>query len=160
AGARARGAAAGLGDHERRRDGRGVREPARPRRPPDRAERMTLRAEILAVGSELLPPPRVETNGAYITGRLLEIGIEVGARVTVADDAALLESAFRTALARADVIIATGGLGPTEDDLTREAAAAALGRGMRRDPAILEGLRARFARFNRPMAPVNEKQAD
>jgi nicotinamide-nucleotide amidase len=121
---------------------------------------MTLRAEILAVGSELLPPPRIETNGGYITGRLLEIGIEVGARVTVADDAALLESAFRTALARADLVIATGGLGPTEDDLTREAAAAALGRGMRRDPAILDALRARFARFNRPMAPVNEKQAD
>jgi competence/damage-inducible protein CinA-like protein len=121
---------------------------------------MTLRAEILAVGSELLPPPRVETNGGYITGRLLEVGIEVAARVTVADDAALLESAFRSALARADVVIATGGLGPTEDDLTREAAAAALGRGMRRDPAILEVLRARFARFNRPMAPVNEKQAD
>jgi nicotinamide-nucleotide amidase len=119
-----------------------------------------VRAEILAVGSELLRPPRAETNASYLTGRLLEAGVEVAARVTVADDAALLESAFRTALARADIVIATGGLGPTEDDLTREAAAAALGRGLRRDRALIEGLKARFARYNRPMAAVNEKQAD
>jgi len=119
-----------------------------------------MKAEILAVGSELLTPLRSDTNALYLTGKLLEAGVEVGARVTVADDAALLESAFRTALARADVVIATGGLGPTEDDLTREAAAAALGRGLRRDPAILEALKARFARYLRHMAAVNEKQAD
>ena len=88
------------------------------------------------------------------------MGIETGARVTVADDAALLESAFRTALSRADIVIATGGLGPTEDDLTREAAAAALGRPLHRVPALIEELKARFARFGRVMAPVNEKQAD
>ena len=87
-------------------------------------------------------------------------GVDVGARVTVADDPGLLESAFRSALGRARIVIATGGLGPTEDDLTREAAAAALGRGLRRDPGILEALRARFARYGRVMAPVNEKQAD
>jgi competence/damage-inducible protein CinA-like protein len=121
---------------------------------------MTLRAEILAVGSELLTPLRPETNASYLTGRLLEIGIEVGARVTVADDGALLESAFRSALGRADIVIATGGLGPTEDDLTREAAATALGRRLARDAEILEVLKARFARYRRPMAPVNEKQAD
>jgi nicotinamide-nucleotide amidase len=119
-----------------------------------------LRAEILAVGSELLTPLRSETNAVYLTGQLLQAGVDVGARVTVADDPGLLESAFRSALGRADIVIATGGLGPTEDDLTREAAAAALGRGLRRDPGILDGLRARFARYGRPMAPVNEKQAD
>ncbi len=119
-----------------------------------------LRAEILAIGSELLAPLRSDTNALWMTGRLLEVGVEVGARITVADDAALLESAFRDALARADVVIATGGLGPTEDDLTREAAAAALGRPLHRDAALLEALKARFARFDRPMAPVNEKQAD
>jgi nicotinamide-nucleotide amidase len=119
-----------------------------------------VRAEIIAVGSELLVPGRLETNATYITGKLREVGIMVTARATIADDLELLASAFRGALSRADVVIATGGLGPTEDDLTREAAAAAIGRGVRRDPALLDGLRARFARYNRVMAPVNEKQAD
>ena len=119
-----------------------------------------MRAEILAVGSELLTPLRSDTNALYLTARLLEVGIDTGARVTVADDAALLESAFRTALSRADIVIATGGLGPTEDDLTREAAAAALGRPIHRVPDLIEELKARFARFGRVMAPVNEKQAD
>ena len=118
------------------------------------------RAEVLAVGSELLVPGRVETNGTYITTKLREVGVVVGARGTIADDLELLASAFRTALSRADVVIATGGLGPTEDDLTREAAAAALGRGLRRDESLLQGLRERFARYNRVMAPVNDKQAD
>jgi nicotinamide-nucleotide amidase len=119
-----------------------------------------MRAEILAVGSELLRPPRLETNAVYLTGKLLQIGIQVTARITVADDAGVLESAFRAALSRADLVIATGGLGPTEDDLTREAAAAALGLGLSRSPRIIEELKARFARFQRVMAPVNEKQAD
>jgi nicotinamide-nucleotide amidase len=119
-----------------------------------------MNAEILAIGSELLTPGRSETNALYLTARLLECGIAVGARVTVADDAALVASAFRAALSRAELVIATGGLGPTEDDLTREAAAAALGRELRRDPAILAALRERFARYGRTMAPVNEKQAD
>jgi nicotinamide-nucleotide amidase len=119
-----------------------------------------MRAEVLAIGSELLVPPRKETNAAFVTGRLLEIGAQVVARTTVCDDAQLLESAFRAALARADLVVATGGLGPTEDDLTREAAARALGRPLRRDAAILEAMRERFARYARVMAPVNEKQAD
>ena len=67
----------------------------------------------------------------------------------MADDPALLEAAFRNALARADVVIATGGLGPTEDDLTREAAAAALGPAAAPRPALLEELKARFARYGR-----------
>ena len=119
-----------------------------------------MRAEILAVGSELLTPLRSDTNALWITERLIEVGVEVGARTTVADDASLLESAFRTALSRSDVVISTGGLGPTEDDLTREAAAAALGRSLRRDPVVMEALKARFARYLRQMAPNNEKQAD
>ena len=119
-----------------------------------------MRAEILAVGSELLTPLRSDTNALWLTERLIEVGVEVGARTTVADDPALLESAFRTALSRADLVIATGGLGPTEDDLTREAAAAALARAIHPDPAVLDALKARFARFKRPMAAINEKQAD
>ncbi len=119
-----------------------------------------MRAELLAVGSELLGALRSDTNTLWLTEKLLEVGVEVVARITVADDAALLESAFRNALGRADLVIATGGLGPTEDDLTREAAAKALGRGIHRDEEILEDLKARFARFLRQMASINEKQAD
>ena len=119
-----------------------------------------MKAELLAVGSELLGPLRAETNSLWLTERLLDAGIEVTARTTLADDRGLIESAFRSALARADVVVATGGLGPTADDLTREGAAAALGRALRRDEAILEALRERFARFQRPMAPTNAQQAD
>ena len=119
-----------------------------------------MQAEILAIGSELLGPLRAETNSLWLTERLLDAGIEVAARTTLADDLLLLESAFREALSRADVVIATGGLGPTADDLTREAAAAAAGCGLRRDKAIVEALRARFARYGRVMSPTNEKQAD
>ena len=119
-----------------------------------------MRAEILAIGSELLGPLRTETNSLWLTECLLDAGIEVAARATLADDLVLLESAFRGALSRAEVVIATGGLGPTADDLTREAAAAAAGRGLHRDAAILEALRARFARYGRIMSATNEKQAD
>ena len=119
-----------------------------------------MNASILAIGSELLTPQRADTNALFLTRRLLEIGIEVVLRQTVADDLGLLTAAFRHALERSDVVIATGGLGPTEDDLTREAAAGALGRGLVRDADYLEALKQRFARYGRPMAPVNEKQAD
>ena len=119
-----------------------------------------MRAELLAVGSELLMPQRAESNGVYLTARLREVGIDVQARTTVADDLGVLEAALRGALARADLVITTGGLGPTADDLTREAAAAALGRPLHRVPETVAWLEARFARFGRPMAPVNLKQAD
>lgn len=119
-----------------------------------------MKAELLAIGSELLGPLRSETNSLWLTERLLDAGVEVKARLTLADDARLLESAFRAALARADVVIATGGLGPTADDLTREALAAATSRGLRRDQAIVDALRARFARYGRPMSDKNLQQAD
>jgi nicotinamide-nucleotide amidase len=119
-----------------------------------------VRAELVAVGSELLGPLRADTNTLWITERLLDAGIEVVARTTIADEAGPLEAAFRAALARAEVVIATGGLGPTADDRTREAAAAATGRALRRDPAILEALRQRFARYGRTLSTTNEKQAD
>ena len=119
-----------------------------------------VRAEIIAVGSELLTPLRSDTNALVLTARLREMGMDVVARTTVADEAGLLEGAFRNAIARAQVVIATGGLGPTEDDLTREAVAAAVGRPLERDPVLVDELRQRFARFKRPMADVNLKQAD
>ena len=121
---------------------------------------MAPRAEIIAVGSELLTPLRSDTNALVLTARLREIGIEVVARTTVADDAALLEGAFRNAIARTDLVIATGGLGPTEDDLTREALAAAVGRPLERDPGLMSEIEQRFQRFKRAMAEVNRKQAD
>ena len=119
-----------------------------------------MRAELLAIGSELLGPLRAETNTLWLTGQLLDAGVEVCARATLADEHALVESAFRAALARADLVVATGGLGPTADDLTREAAAAATGRALRRDPAIVEALRERFARYGRSLTSTNLKQAD
>lgn len=119
-----------------------------------------MKAELLAVGSELLGPLRSDTNTIWMTERLLDSGIEVVARATVADEPAALEAAFRVALGRAQIVIATGGLGPTADDLTREAAAVATGRALRRDPALLEALRGRLARHGRAMTGNNERQAD
>jgi len=119
-----------------------------------------VKAAIVAVGSELLAHGRDDTNGPWLTGRLRQAGIPVVLRLLVDDHRGRLAEAFRLGLAESDLVIATGGLGPTEDDLTREAAAAALGVALRRDTAALEAIRARFARFGRPMAPVNEKQAD
>jgi len=119
-----------------------------------------VRAQILAIGSELLTPLRADTNAVFLTEKLLELGVEVVARTTVTDELGVLEAAFRAALAKADLVVSTGGLGPTDDDRTREAAAAALGLRLRRDPALVESLRVRFARYGRVMASVNEKQAD
>ena len=119
-----------------------------------------MQAELLAVGSELLVPGRQETNAATLTRYLLERGCKVVARTTIADDAQALTDSFRLALSRADLVIATGGLGPTEDDLTRECAATALGATLIREPSYVEWLKERFKRFNRPMPSVNEKQAD
>lgn len=119
-----------------------------------------IRAELVAVGSELLGPLRSETNTLWLTERLLDAGVEVTARATVADDLALLAASLRGALGRAEVVIVTGGLGPTADDLTREGAAAACDRSIRRDPAIVAALKERFARYGRVLSPTQEKQAD
>ena len=119
-----------------------------------------MHAELLAIGSELLIPGRQETNAATITRYLLERGCKVVARTTIADDAQALTDSLRLAWSRADLVIATGGLGPTEDDLTRECAATALDVTLIREPSYVEWLKERFKRFNRPMPSVNEKQAD
>jgi nicotinamide-nucleotide amidase len=119
-----------------------------------------MKAALVAVGSELLGPLRADTNSAWLTEKLLEAGVEVVERSTVADEPGLLEATLRTGLERTDMVITTGGLGPTADDLTREAAAAALDRRLVRDASIVKELRARFARFGRAMPAVNEKQAD
>ncbi|MBN2370684.1 MAG: competence/damage-inducible protein A [Vicinamibacteria bacterium] len=119
-----------------------------------------LKAEILAIGSELLMPGNVESNTSYLEEKLRAIGVDVAARHVLADDVELLRSAFAVSLQRADIVIATGGLGPTDDDRTREAAALAVDRPLERDATALAAIRSRFARFYREMAPVNERQAD
>lgn len=117
-------------------------------------------AEIIAAGSEMLTPFRQDTNSLYLTAGLNDIGISVGFKTIVGDSLEHLTGAARNALSRADIVLFSGGLGPTEDDLTREAAAAALGIGMQRDNAIITALHTRFAERRIPMPPNNAKQAD
>jgi nicotinamide-nucleotide amidase len=117
-------------------------------------------AEIIAIGSELLTPYRTDTNSLWLTEQLNNLGIDVKLKAVIGDELDRLVEYLRGALERADVIIATGGLGPTEDDLTREAVAAVLGRRLLRDPEILERLRRRFEKYGFKMTPNNERQAD
>jgi nicotinamide-nucleotide amidase len=119
----------------------------------------TARAEIVAVGSEMLTPDRVDTNSLFITKRLNEIGVEVIAKTVASDDREVIAGLLRLALTRADLVVFTGGLGPTSDDLTREAVAEALGLPLDEDPATIERLRRRFARRGMPMPDINRKQA-
>lgn len=116
--------------------------------------------EIIAIGSELLTPFFQDTNSLYLTGKLNQIGVEVGFKTVVGDNPDRLTSAARNAIARADIVIFMGGLGPTEDDLTRECVAAALGRALHRDPQVITELYTRFAAWRRKMPENNEKQAD
>jgi len=117
-------------------------------------------AEIIAVGSELLTPFRMDTNSLYLTEQMNQLGVEVIFKSVVGDDLERLVAAAQHALFRSDVVIFSGGLGPTEDDLTREAVAQALGVPLRRDETILAGIELRFAARGWKMSPNNAKQAD
>jgi nicotinamide-nucleotide amidase len=119
-----------------------------------------MKSEIIAVGSEMLTPHRQDTNSLYITKKLNEIGVTVGFKTIVGDRRKDLTNAIRTALARTDIIILVGGLGPTEDDLTREATADALSLNLRREPAQVAALHARAATWRISMPENNLKQAD
>jgi len=119
-----------------------------------------MQAEIIAVGSEMLTPHRQDTNSLYLTAGLNSLGVTVAFKTIVGDNLQRLTSAAGTALSRADIVIFSGGLGPTEDDLTREAAAAALGLPLHSEPSIIESLERRFASRKIPMSPNNRKQAD
>ena len=119
-----------------------------------------MKSEIIAVGSEMLTPFRQDTNSLYITGKLNEIGVTVAFKSIVGDRRKDLVSAIRTALGRADIVVLMGGLGPTEDDLTREAVAEALSLSLRRDDAQVAHLHARAATWRMPMPENNLKQAD
>jgi nicotinamide-nucleotide amidase len=117
------------------------------------------RAVIIAVGAEMLTPFRTDTNSLFITARLNEIGIEVFAKLIVGDARESVASLVSGALQRADLVILTGGLGPTADDVTRLGAADALGVAIDEDPVIVERIRARFARRGLEMPEVNRTQA-
>lgn len=119
----------------------------------------TLTAEIIAIGSELLAPDRSDTNSLWLTEKLNSIGIEVKLKTIVGDDDARLEEAIRDATRRSKVVITTGGLGPTEDDITRKVAARALGRRLLLDETILSELRERFRSFGHVMPERNSRQA-
>lgn len=119
-----------------------------------------MNAEIIAVGSELLSPFRQDTNSLYLTGKLNQLGVEVIFKSIVGDSREHLTQAAAHALSRADIVIFTGGLGPTEDDLTRESVADALGLELRRDPEVLSLLEKRFAERGYKMTANNMKQAD
>jgi nicotinamide-nucleotide amidase len=115
--------------------------------------------EIIAVGSELLTPSKLDTNSLWLTERLNALGLEVVRKSVVGDDRARLEGVIRASFGAGKIILLTGGLGPTEDDVTREAAAAALGRALTLRAEIVEWLEQRFARFGRKMAEINKRQA-
>ena len=118
-----------------------------------------MNAEIIAAGSELLTAERVDTNSLYLTAELNNLGVEVTAKAVIGDDRDRLAEAVRAALSRSALVILSGGLGPTEDDVTREAVALALDRRLVFRPEIAEQIEARFARMKRKMVEVNKRQA-
>jgi nicotinamide-nucleotide amidase len=119
-----------------------------------------LKAEIIAVGSEMLTPFRQDSNSLYLTEKLNEIGVAVAFKTIVGDRKKDIVGAIRNALARTDILALMGGLGPTEDDLTRESVAEALSIGLRRDAAQVAALHARAATWRIAMPENNLKQAD
>ena len=119
-----------------------------------------MRVELLAVGSELLLGDIVNTNAAWLGQRLAAAGIDVLRSVAVGDNVARIAECLTEALDRAAVVLVTGGLGPTQDDLTREALALAAGTSLARDPELERALRARFAAAGRRVPELNYRQAD
>ncbi len=118
-----------------------------------------MKIEIIAVGTELLSTRFRDTNSLYLTDRLAELGLAVSRRTIVGDQGAGLEDSLRRALSFSDLVLVSGGLGPTGDDLTREAAAAALGRGLVYRPDLLAAMESRFLLRGRAMPEPNRRQA-
>jgi nicotinamide-nucleotide amidase len=118
-----------------------------------------LSAEIIAIGSELLSPNRSDTNSLWLTDQLNRIGIDVKLKTIVGDDDARLEEVVKDAVKRSRVVITTGGLGPTEDDITRKVVARALGKRLSLDENVLNEIRARFQSFGVHMPARNSRQA-
>jgi nicotinamide-nucleotide amidase len=119
-----------------------------------------VKAEILTIGDELLRGEIVDSNKAFLSDRLFSLDIETRFHVSVGDDPADMEDAFRRATGRSDIVLVSGGLGPTRDDLTALVLARTFGRELQVDQTSLEEIKAFFARFGREMAPNNAKQAN
>jgi nicotinamide-nucleotide amidase len=120
----------------------------------------SMNAEIIAVGSEMLTPFRQDTNSLYLTEKLNELGVTVDFKTIAGDRLKQLADVVRNAFGRVDIVLVSGGLGPTEDDLTREAVAEALGVKVKRDPDLIAHLYARAASRRMTITRNNEKQAD
>src|SRR5579862_3886772 len=118
-----------------------------------------MRAEILSIGTELLLGQIVDTNANFLAQQLPALGLDLYYVSQIGDNLQRLAGAFRLALSRSDVIITSGGLGPTEDDLTREAIAEVFGEPLELQPALEQDLREFFARRGRVMPERNVKQA-
>ena len=118
-----------------------------------------MQAEIIAVGSELLTSQRLDTNSLYLTDELNALGVEVVTKCVVGDDCERLAAAVRRAIGASRIVIVTGGLGPTEDDVTRDAVALAIDRKLRFHDEICAQLEQRFRQAGRTMAEVNKRQA-
>lgn len=118
-----------------------------------------MRAEVISIGDELTNGQRLDTNSQWLSLQLADLGVETGYHTTVADDLAANVAVFRAAIERADVVVASGGLGPTADDLTREALAQATGRELLLDADALRHIEGLFARRSRPMPERNKVQA-
>ncbi|HON00114.1 MAG TPA: competence/damage-inducible protein A, partial [Acidobacteriota bacterium] len=118
-----------------------------------------MRAEIIAVGSELLSFGRVESNSLFLASRLIPLGFDLPRKSVVADDPEVLTQTLDFALQASKLVLITGGLGPTEDDVTRDAVARHLGRKLREDPELLERLNSRYRRFAQMMTDNNRRQA-
>ncbi len=119
-----------------------------------------MRAEVVAVGTELVLGDVVDTNSAWIGRRLAEAGIDSNFQTKVGDNVERIEAALRVALGRSDAVIVCGGLGPTPDDVTREALARVMDVDLVRDEEVLDRIAERFERRGRPMPASNERQAE
>jgi nicotinamide-nucleotide amidase len=118
-----------------------------------------MKAEIIAVGSELLTPYRLDTNSLFLTAELNQVGVDVIHKAVVGDAPDEMRSSFRNALDRADIVVSCGGLGPTDDDRTRNTVAEMLGRKLLRNEEVFQKLVERFRRFGRAMPEINARQA-
>src|SRR5260370_42689650 len=118
-----------------------------------------MKAEIIAVGSELLTPDRMDTNSLFLTEELNKLGIEVVRKSIVGDNRDYLSAAFKEPLERVELIVASGGLGPTEDDLTRETVPDILSRKFYLNNESLRYIEARFRQLSRERPVVNQTRA-